>query len=133
MKRLYPRCAGLDVHKEQVVACARTEAHGRVQREVATFSTTTPGLIALADWLETHACTHVAMEATEVYWRPVWHVLEARYHLILANAAQASSEFTLDQAAAMTTAIAPTTTSVTAHIKSKLIQFFRSAARPTRR
>jgi hypothetical protein len=60
-------------------------------------------------------------------------VLEARYHLILANAAQASSEFTLDQAAAMTTAIAPTTTSVTAHIKSKLIQFFRSAARPTRR
>jgi transposase len=87
MKRLYPRCAGLDVHKEQVVACARTEVHGRVQREVATFPTTTPGLLALADWVESHGCTHVGMEATGVYWRPVWHVLEGRSQLLLANAA----------------------------------------------
>ena len=87
MKQLYRRRAGLDVHKEQVVACARTEEHGRVQREVATFPTTTPGLLALADWLETHGCTHVALEATGVYWRPVWHVLDGRCQLVLANAA----------------------------------------------
>jgi transposase len=87
MKQLYRRCAGLDVHKEEIVACARTEEHGRVQREVATFSATTPGLLALADWLEAHGCTHVAMEATGVYWRPVWHVLEGRCQLLLANAA----------------------------------------------
>jgi transposase len=87
MKRLYPRCAGLDVHKEQVTACARTEDHGRVRREVAVFETTTPGLLALVDWLEAHGCTHVAMEATGVYWRPVWHVLAGHFELVLANAA----------------------------------------------
>jgi transposase len=86
MQTLYPRCAGLDVHKETVVACARTVAGGgRAQGEVETFATTVRGLLRLADWLGAHGCTHVAMEATGVYWRPVWHVLEGRCELVLAN------------------------------------------------
>jgi transposase len=88
MEVLYPRCAGLDVHKDTVVACVRLAAEGMVQTEVRTFDTTTPGLLALADWLGEHACTHVGMEATGVYWKPVWHVLsDGDMTLILANAA----------------------------------------------
>ena len=97
MEVLYPRCAGLDVHKDTVVAAVRLmEGDGSVRREVETFATTTPGLVALSDWLESHACPTVAMEATGIYWRPVWQVLagegtgeglgEGR-RLILANAA----------------------------------------------
>jgi transposase len=93
MEVLYPRCAGLDVHKDTVVAAVRLiEADGSIQREVATFATTTPGLLALSDWLEGHDCPSVAMEATGIYWRPVWQVLategpgEGRT-LVLANAA----------------------------------------------
>jgi transposase len=88
MEVLYPRCAGLDVHKDTVVACVRVAADGGVQSEVRTFDTTTPGLLKLAAWLDEHGCTHVAMEATGVYWRPVWHVLsDGDLTLILANAA----------------------------------------------
>ena len=93
MEVLHPRCAGLDVHKDTVVAAVRlTEGDGSVRREVETFATTTPGLVALSDWLERHDCPSVAMEATGIYWRPVWHVLAAEGHgggrtLILANAA----------------------------------------------
>jgi transposase len=88
MQVLYPRCAGLDVHKETVVACVRlVEASGAVT-EVRTFATTTAGLMELSDWLSQHGCTHAAMEATGVYWKPVWHVLEdGEFTLILANAA----------------------------------------------
>jgi len=85
MEVLHPRCAGLDVHKDSVVAsvrCASPPAH----QEVRTFPATTSGLIALGDWLASHACTHVAMEATGVYWKPVWHLLEGRFELVLANA-----------------------------------------------
>ena len=67
MEVLYPRCAGLDVHKDTVVACVRVVADGAVRSEVRTFDTMTPGLLALADWLAEHGCTHVAMEATGVY------------------------------------------------------------------
>jgi transposase len=81
----HPRCAGLDVHKDTVVACARCVS-APVAHEVRTFATTTTGLLALADWLEAHGCTHVAMEATGVYWKPVWHVLETGFTLLLANA-----------------------------------------------
>ncbi len=90
MEVLYPRCAGLDVHKETVVACVRLAVGGReVAREVRTFATTTAGLLELAEWLAENGCTHVAMEATGVYWRPVWHVLaEGGFALVLANAAQ---------------------------------------------
>ena len=86
MEVLHPRCAGLDVHKETVVACARVVAGGRVESEVRTFSTTTAGLLELSDWLSAHACTHVAMESTGVYWKPVWHVLADSFELVLANA-----------------------------------------------
>jgi transposase len=86
----YPRCAGLDVHKETVVACVRLAVGGReVAREVRTFAATTAGLLELAEWLAENGCTHVAMEATGVYWRPVWHILaEGGFALVLANAAQ---------------------------------------------
>jgi transposase len=89
MEVLYPRCAGLDVHKATVVAGVRLVAGGKVAREVRTFGTTTAGLLELAAWLGESGCTHVAMEATGVYWRPVWHVLaEGGFDLVLANAAQ---------------------------------------------
>jgi transposase len=85
MEILYPRCAGLDVHKDTVVACVRCVSPPAHQ-EVRHFATTTTGLLALADWLASHGCTHVAMEATGVYWKPVWHLLEDGFTLVLANA-----------------------------------------------
>jgi len=84
---LYRRCAGLDVHQKTVVACARIVSDGKVSEEVRTFETTTKGLLELASWLEAEGVTHVAMEATGVYWKPVWHVLESKFELVLANAA----------------------------------------------
>jgi transposase len=87
MKTLHKRCAGLDVHKMEVVACLRVVSNRKVGREVRRFPTTTHGLLELAEWLERAGCTHVAMEATGVYWKPVWHILEGRFALILANAA----------------------------------------------
>jgi len=86
MEVLYPRCAGLDVHAETVVACVRVASGPTVRYEHRTVSTTTRGLLDLARWLATHEVTHVAMEATGVYWKPVWHVLEDQFTLILANA-----------------------------------------------
>jgi transposase len=85
MEILHPRSAGLDVHKDSVVACVRCVSPPQCH-QVRTFATTTGGLLALADWLEAHGCTHVAMEATGVYWKPVWHLLEDRFALVLANA-----------------------------------------------
>jgi transposase len=87
MKVLYERCAGLDVHKDVVVGCARVMEGGGAEYEVRRFSTKTAGLLELADWLRRWGCTHVAMESTGVYWRPVWHVLEEEFELVLANAA----------------------------------------------
>src|SRR5262249_48107672 len=66
MEVMYPRCAGLDVHKETVVACVRIVEGGDVSRSVRTFATTTASLIELGEWLEVNGCTHVAMEATGV-------------------------------------------------------------------
>lgn len=83
---LYEKCAGLDVHKDTAVACVRVAEGSRVHREVRTFATTTKGLLALADWLTESECTHVAMESTGVYWKPVWHILESSVELVLANA-----------------------------------------------
>jgi transposase len=85
MQVLYPRCAGLDVHKDTIVACVRCVSPP-VHHEVRSFDSTTRGLLELADWLAAHGCTHVAMEATGVYWKPVWHVLEDSFELVLANA-----------------------------------------------
>src|SRR5882724_5272909 len=87
MRVLYPRCAGLDVHKDQVVACVRRVEGRQATHEVQRFATTTRGLLELSAWLESRACTHVAMEATGAYWKPVWHVLEEDFELVLANAA----------------------------------------------
>jgi len=85
--RLLERVAGLDVHKAQVTAAVRVPDGdgGRVQH-VAEFSTTVRGLMALRDWLEAHRVTDLAMEATGVYWRPVWAILEDRFKCILVNA-----------------------------------------------
>ena len=88
MEILHPRCAGLDVHRDSVVACARVVALGRVERSVETFGTTTSELERLARWLAGHGVTHVAMEATGVYWKPVWAVLAEAFELVLANATQ---------------------------------------------
>ena len=88
MEVLYPRCAGLDVHKDTVVASARIASGRDVTVEVQTFPTTTAGLLALSAWLAERGCTHVAMEATGVYWKPVWHILaDGDLTLVLANAA----------------------------------------------
>lgn len=86
MDLLYTRCAGLDVHPRSVSACARIVIEGRVSHEVRTFGTSTRELREMADWLASLGCTHVAMESTGVYWKPVWHVLEGRFELVLANA-----------------------------------------------
>ena len=86
MEVLYPRCAGIDVHAESVTACVRLAAGREVTYEHRTVSATTRGLLELADWLTAAGCTHVAMEATGVYWKPVWHVLEGHVTLVLANA-----------------------------------------------
>ena len=95
MEVLYPRCAGLDVHKDTVVACVRLAAEGTVQAEVRTRSTRRrPDSLALADWLNECGCTHVGMEATGVYWKPVWHILsDGDMTLILANAAHVKCLF----------------------------------------
>ena len=88
MEVLYPRCCGLDVHKETVTACLRLVMDGKVAKEVRTFATTTASLMELSEWLTQNKCTHIAMEATGVYWKPVWHVLsDGDFELVLANAA----------------------------------------------
>lgn len=87
MEVVYPKCGALDVHKEQVTACRRVATEGgRAKQEVRSFATTTSGLLALGEWLAEVECTHVAMEATGVYWKPVWHMLEGAFELVLANA-----------------------------------------------
>ena len=88
MELLYRRCCGLDVHKETVVACLRLVSDGKVTTEVRTFQTTTADLLRLSEWLAENECTHVAMEATGVYWKPVWHILDdGEFALLLVNAA----------------------------------------------
>lgn len=88
MQVLYDRCAGLDVHKKTVVACVRLVEDKQVVQEVRTFATTTRALLELSEWLDGHGVRHVAMEATGVYWKPVWHILsDGEFELVLANAA----------------------------------------------
>jgi transposase len=88
MEVLHAHCAGLDVHKESVVACVRHMADSKVTTVVKTFKTTTQELMALSNWLSAEGATHIAMEATGVYWKPVWHILsDGELELILANAA----------------------------------------------
>jgi transposase len=86
MEVLYPRCAGLDVHKDLVVACVRIARGDQVFRETARFGTTTRELLRLQTWLLSHEVTHVGMESTGVYWKPVWHILAGVFELTLGNA-----------------------------------------------
>lgn len=87
MQVSYSRCAGLDVHKDTIVVCVRC-VPAPVHHEVQSFPSTTNGLLALSDWLTSHRCTHVAMEAAGVYWKPFWDVLEDSFELVLGNAAR---------------------------------------------
>ena len=87
MDAIYARVGGLDVHKKSVVACRRRlTASGHVEKEVATFGTTTAQLLALLAWLNEWDVTHVAMESTGGYWKPVWNILEGHMELLLVNA-----------------------------------------------
>lgn len=87
MEIKYTHCAGLDVHKKSVTACRVVPGeNGKPTMETRTFSTMTPSLIAMADWLAEGAVTHIAMESTGEYWRPVYNVLEDRFELLVVNA-----------------------------------------------
>lgn len=88
MDVMFERVAGLDVHKAMVVATVRVVTGGTVARDCRTFETTTAGLLELLAWLTESRCSHVAMEATGVYWKPVWSILsDGTFELVLANAA----------------------------------------------
>ena len=87
MDRLYECCCGLDVHKQTVVACLISPVAGVGQtKTIRTFATMTDELDAMADWLAEAGCTHVAMESTGVYWKPIYNRLEGRFTLLVANA-----------------------------------------------
>ncbi len=88
MERVIERGCGLDVHKKTVAACVRVPGpQGAREQHVRTFGTTTAELLALRDWLEAYGVTHVAMESTGVYWKPIFYVLEDAFTCVLANAA----------------------------------------------
>jgi transposase len=87
MDVIYPRCCGLDIHKKTVVACLMTSEAGQPPAQtIRTFSTMTADLLALVDWLHAAGCTHVAMESTGVYWRPIDNILEGLLTLLVVNA-----------------------------------------------
>ena len=87
MDVIYRCCAGLDVHKKTVQACVRRISEGgQVQAETRLFGTMTRDILALGDWLAEHQVTHVAMESTGVFWKPLWNLLEGRFELVLCNA-----------------------------------------------
>lgn len=86
MEVLHKRCCGLDVHKKTVVVCLLVSTgDGQSSKEIRTFATMTDDLLQLADWLEANGCTHVAMESTGVYWKPVYNLLEGNFEVILVN------------------------------------------------
>jgi transposase len=87
MEVVYTHCAGLDIHKKTVVACCVTPGpHGRPQFETRTFGTMTHDVLALADWLSQQGVTHVALESTGEFWKPVYNILEGAFTIIVANA-----------------------------------------------
>jgi transposase len=86
---LYPCCCGLDVHKKTVVAClVTTPPSGHADKVLRTFGTMTQDLLALADWLKAAGCTHVAMESTGVFWKPIYNLFEGLFELLVVNAQQ---------------------------------------------
>jgi transposase len=87
MDIVYACCAGLDVHKDTVVATVRRRLdNGKVQQQTRTFGTMTEPLLDLGDWLQAEGVTHLAMESTGVYWMPIWNLLEERFQILLVNA-----------------------------------------------
>jgi len=87
MQLVYERCAGLDLHKKSVVACVITpDTQGQRRKDHRTFSRLTPDLLRLRDWLQSLGVTHVAMESTGVFWRPIFNVLEGSCDLLVVNA-----------------------------------------------
>ena len=87
MEVLYSHCAGVDVHKKTVVVCRLgLDAKGHKLKVVETFGTTTAELLRLSDWLTAGECTHVAMESTGEFWKPIWNLLEGNFELLLVNA-----------------------------------------------
>jgi transposase len=88
MEVVHPRCSGIDVHQASLAVCVSIKEGRRTEKYKLCCGTTTAELLRLADWLHSHQVTHVAMEATGVYWKPVWHVLEGQFELLLANPVQ---------------------------------------------
>ena len=87
MRVMYARCCGLDVHKRSITACVLLwDAAGTTQQEIRRFGTMTRDLLELMDWLHGLQVTHVAMESTGVYWKPVWNILEGQFAVLLINA-----------------------------------------------
>jgi transposase len=87
MDVLYPRCSGIDVHKRFVVVCLScVQANGQRSKEVRQFTTMTHDIVAMKEWLKASGCSHVAMESTGVYWKPIFHVLEGDFEIVLVNA-----------------------------------------------
>ena len=86
MQVIYERCSGLDVHKRTITACVLKWLGGAWQKEIRQFGTMTKDLLALSDWLVREGCTHVAMESTGVYWKPVYNILEGQFELLVVNA-----------------------------------------------
>ncbi len=87
MEILYTNCAGLDVHKKTVKVCVLIHtSNGQPHKEFRTYFTTTEELLKLCDWLKEQGCTHVAFEATGVYWKPVFNLLEGSFELLVVNA-----------------------------------------------
>lgn len=87
MEILYERCAGLDVHKKNVKACFSSPGQGGLrQKETHTYLTMTPNLLEMRDWLKAQGCTHIAMEATGVYWKPIYNLLEGDFEILVVNA-----------------------------------------------
>src|SRR5437660_10439062 len=87
MEVVYPCCCGLDVHKKSITACVLwAEAKGKSRKEKKRFGTFTHDLLQLADWLEQCGVTHVAMESTGEYWKPVGNILAERFEVLLVNA-----------------------------------------------
>ncbi len=86
MEVVYPRCSGLDVHKRFVVACLSIIQHGQRHKEVRQVSTMTSDILALKAWLKASGCRQIAMESTGVYWKPIFHLLEDEFEIVLVNA-----------------------------------------------
>jgi len=88
MEVVHPRCCGVDVHQASLAVCVSIKKEGKSEKHKLCCGTTTAELLRLSDWLHGHQVTHVAMEATGVYWKPVWHMLEGQFELLLANPTQ---------------------------------------------